>query len=289
MQQQQDIPLMKDDVVNIAPLSDLHEGYWLQIYGEVRRPGQFAYMDNIAMSDLILMAGGFTEPASLARLEVARRVKNDTATSLGSQVAQVFLFPISQDLKLSDSASRFKLKPFDIVSVRRSPGFGTPAMVRVDGEVLFPGSYSIITRQDRISDLVRRAGSHTPQAYLKGAHLKRGANDITLGIDLPSILKRPGSANDLYLMAGDVLVVPGEIQTIKLTGALVYPTTLPYIKGKHLRYYVNRSGGFASESKPSRVYVINANGSVSRTKIGFLLIHNFPKIEPGATVVVPKK
>ena len=309
MQQNNDISLLKDDVVNISPISDLHEGYYLQIDGEVRRPGQFPFMLNMTMSDLILMAGGFTEPASLARLEIARRVKNDTATRSISQISQVFRFPISQDLKLSDSASRFILKPFDVVSVRRSPGYSAQSLVTVKGEVLFQGRYGIKTKNDRVSDIIMRAGNLTPQAYVKGASLKRKINCIPsrydapysskpilkvsdyveVPIDLQYIMKNPGSYKDLYLMPGDSLLIAGEIQTIKITGAVTYPTTLPYYKGKKLRYFVNRSGGFAPGSKPSRVYVINANGSVSRTKRGFLFINSFPGIEPGATIVVPAK
>jgi protein involved in polysaccharide export with SLBB domain len=102
-------------------------------------------------------------------------------------------------------------------------------------------------------------------------------------------MKKPGSYKDLYLMPGDSLVIPVDMQTVKITGAVAYPTTVPYLKGKGVRAYVNRSGGFGSDAKPSRVYVINANGSVNATKPGFLFIHNFPKIEPGATIVVPKK
>jgi protein involved in polysaccharide export with SLBB domain len=288
LQGDQDIPLLKDDVVNISPISDLHEGYWLQIDGEVRKPGQFPFMENITMSDLILMAGGFKEPASLAQIEIARRVKNDTATRSVNQIVKVFSFPISQDLKLTDSASRFVLKPFDVVSVRRSPGFGTPSMVRIDGEVLFPGSYSIITRQDRISDLIGRAGSITQKAWLKGTRLTR-ADSKSIPVDLAKILKNPGSKDDLFLVGGDVFIIPIEIQTVKVTGEVMYPNTLPFQKGKGLRAYLNRSGGFSPDALKTHVYVINANGSVNATKPGFLFIHNFPKIEPGATIVVPKK
>jgi len=345
LQQQKDIPLLKDDVVNIAPISDLHEKYWLQIEGEVRKPGKYPFMLNMTISDFILRAGGFKESASRARVEIARRVKNDTATKPVAQITSIYQFPISEDLRLSDSASGFSLKPYDVVSIRQSPGYSPKTLVSIGGEVVFPGKYSIVTKNDRISDLIKRAGSITPQAYVKGASLIRktafipshfdgidttatvdldflvkelfkGSDSLLLGdytkmrdkkgniylkpikknkifaqipIDLQYIMKKPGTYKDLFLMPGDSLLIPGDIQTIKVTGAVSYPTTMPYYKGKKLRYFVNHSGGFAPGSQPSGVYVINANGSVCSTKRGFLFINSFPKIEPGATIVVPAK
>jgi len=344
MQNQEDVPLYKDDSVHIAPISKLHEKYFLQIEGEIRRPGKYSFMNNATMSDLILMAGGFKEAASLAGIEIARRVKNDTASKSVSRIAEVFRFPVSHDLKLSDSAARFILQPFDVISVLRSPGYGVPGMVTITGEVLYPGKYSIVTKNDRISDILRRAGNVTPYVNLKGASLMRKTNFIParysrldtsatsdienfikelrtsannvmvedyvkmkdkkknksltpvrkispyteVPVDLKYIINHPGGDKDLVLMPGDSLLLPREIQTVKTTGAVAYPATIP-CKGKHLRGYIDRSGGFAPNADRSRVYVISANGSVRSTKTGFFGIRNFPPIEPGATIVVPTK
>jgi len=231
---------------------------------------------------------------------------------------------------LSDTAARFTLKPFDQVFIRRSPGYETQAIIRVQGEVIFPGKYSLSNKTERISDLIKRAGGLTPEAYPKGGRLtrklpeneqqqqrkktlkmlkeqlikermKKGgemkdsmimdlttANDSAIGINLDRILANPKSSYDLILQEGDVLIIPKELQTVRITGKVLYPIVTRFDKNQRFKKYISSAGGYNAEAKKSHSYVIYANGTVNQTKKVFFF-NNYPKIEPGAEIVVPQK
>ena len=312
-----DIPLVKDDLVNISSVFDLKEEYYVEISGEVKNPGQYPYMENTTLEDLIVMAGGLLESASLSRAEVARRVKVEGEEYTDSRIADIHYFRIDRDLQISGEGATFTLHPFDRVFIRKAPGWEEPRTVQVEGEVMYPGSYSLASKQERISDLLNRAGGLTPEAYPGGARLIRRApidrearqkmletlqtetgdtllfalnqdTEQPIGIDLEKILREPGSAHDLFLKDGDRLVIPRELQTVRLSGAVLNPVTVRYDDAYGFREYISRSGGFAEDARRSRSYVIYANGSIDKTG-KFLFFNNYPKVEPGAEIVVPRK
>jgi protein involved in polysaccharide export with SLBB domain len=331
-----DIQLQREDLISISSIFDLQEEFKVSIDGEVREPGEFDYAQNMTVEELIIQAGGFSESASPQRIEISRRVRSSDQNSELSKTAQVFLIDIDKELNFSKP--KFELLPFDIVSVRSSMGYEIQRQVKVEGEVLYPGMYTISNKNERVSDLVKRAGGLTALAYAKGASLKRegvtkvrgldkndakaqqdlaeeekaklnklkrlqeNAVDTTkaslqeeevlknvyVGINLEKILETPKSSADLILEEGDVLRIPKELQTVKVNGAVLYPVTTSYTEGKTFKYYVSQGGGFSEKSVRKRAYVIYANGSVRSTRKVFLF-NNYPSIEPGAEVFVPKK
>ncbi|MFD1629029.1 SLBB domain-containing protein [Pseudopedobacter beijingensis] len=317
-----DVLLKREDVLHISSIFDLREEYSVTIDGEVRNPGQFDYAENISLEDLIIQAGGFKESASPQRIEISRRVINtdSAAISATAKTAQVFQIDINKDL--SDIASRFILKPFDIVVVRGTPGYETQKQVRIEGEVLYPGIYSITRKDERISDLIQRAGGLTQLAYPKGASLKRegkmanqldqekeelkiqqfkknskDSTDVQLenkvirnnfvGINLEEILRVSGKSNDLFLEEGDIISIPKELQTVKVSGEVLSPNTMLYVKSKGFKRYINNAGGFSQKALKSRAYIIYANGSVKSTR-KFLFFNNYPVVTTGAEIFVPK-
>jgi protein involved in polysaccharide export with SLBB domain len=312
-----DFPLQREDSVSIPSISDLRERYSVTIEGEVARPGVYPFAENTRVEDLVIQAGGLLESASMAHLEIARRIKDDKSVATSNQLAQTFQFAISKDLKLSDSATLFVLKPFDQVFIRRSPAYMPQLLVSIEGEVTFPGRYSITSRTERISDLIKRAGNITPEAYLKGASLVRQLsagqnlrekaletvsnikdstkNGVlhrtkynTIGIDLEKILNSPGSPNDLFLQQGDSLRILKQSQTVQVTGAVYNPNAIPFIEGMGLNRYVSNAGGYTRDAVKSNVYVVYANGSVKKTTRYFMFRHH-PRLEPGAEIMVPVK
>jgi protein involved in polysaccharide export with SLBB domain len=312
-----DVPLMKDDSIKIYSIFELQEEFSLQAIGEVLNPGIYPYIKNMNLEDFIAITGGFKESASLARIEISRRIKSSDIKAKSAKVADIFQFTVSRDLNLSDSASKFILEPFDIVSVRRSPGYEFQAQAVVRGEVLYPGSYSISNKDERISDLVNRAGGLTPEGYIKGARLIRklpinirerakimqsiesqstdsvkiafsNEKEQAIGINLEQILKNPKSKFDIILQEGDILEIPKELQTVRLSGAFLYPITVRYDKNYGFKKYAALAGGFAENAKPNKSFVVYANGAVDRTS-NFLFFNVYPKIEPGAEIIVPKK
>jgi protein involved in polysaccharide export with SLBB domain len=319
-----DIALKREDIVVIPSIFELKEEYKLEIDGEVRSPGIFDYAENTTLEELIIKAGGLKESATPKRIEVARRVNTSNPKSDTSMVAQVFTVDVNRDLKTA--TQNFILKPFDIVSVRPAPGYQVQKTVRVEGEVLFPGNYAISNKNERISDIIKRAGGTTRYGYLDGASLKRGTkkqtqsdveqedyklqqfqalqkladdsaalnlNDVAtrndfVGIDMKKILAHPGAKYDLLLEDGDIINIPKQLQTVKVTGEVLSPSSVIYNAGKSFKSFVNESGGFSSKALKKRSYIIYANGSVASTK-KFLFFNSFPSVKPGAEIFVPSK
>jgi protein involved in polysaccharide export with SLBB domain len=318
-----DVSLKREDIITIPSIFELKEEYRLSIDGEVRNPGMFAYAENTTLEELIIKAGGLKESAMPKRVEVARRVKNGNPLTDTSITAQVFYVDIDRDMK---KASAFVLKPFDIVSVRPAPGYQVQKQVRIEGEVLYPGNYTITNKDERISDLIKRAGGLTVFAYEEGASLKRTGRKLTqsdveqeqyklqqfqalqkvnndsadvnltdvsirndyVGINLPRILRHPKANYDLILEDGDVLNIPKELQTVKVSGEVLSPSSVLYSGSKGFRRYIRESGGFSPKALKKRAYIIYANGGVASTR-KFLLFNQFPSVKPGAEIFVPQK
>lgn len=324
--QEQDIPLQREDVVNIYSIFDLRDQYAVSIEGAVRKPGTYQYADSMTLEDLIMQAGGFAEGAAPMRIDVSRRVVDTVnAGSTSAHIAEVFQEKVSKDLQLQ--ASHFVLHPFDIVAVRELPGYEVQKQVRIQGEVRYPGTYTLTSKSERISDLLQRAGGLTQLAYPQGASLKRvatldssgmarmkmmkfaqlqatltgGSDSIVLhqlnntvvhndfvGIHLDQILTDPNSKYNLFLDSGDVLYVPRRLQTVKINGEVLFPVSTTYVQGKRMKYYISQGGGFSNDAKKGRIYVVYANGFVRSTH-NFLFFRSYPEVQPGAEIFVPMK
>ena len=311
-----DIPLQKNDILYIPSITDLKEEETVAIYGEVANPGTFLFSKNMTIEDLLVQAGGLLEEAATTRVEVTRRIKDPKSTSFSSVLGKTFTFDINDGFIVGGNAENFYLEPFDAVYIRRSPAYRRQQNVVVAGEVLFSGSYSLLKKNERLSDLVSKAGGVTPDAYVKGARLIRKLSDeerrrqndairmaqngegkdsisiqklnlsetYTVGIDLEKALANPKSDFDLVLREGDVLYIPEYVNTVKISGSVMYPNTVVYQKGKNLKFYINQAGGYGNMAKKKKVYVVYMNGTVSRLKA-----RNASAIEPGCEIIVPSK
>lgn len=319
-----DIPLKKEDQVIIPSIHELKEPYTVSIEGEVLRPGTYPFSDNIRLEDLIINAGGLKEAASLKRIEVARRIKNQTDDSPKNLKAEIFQFDINSNLSKSTATGNFTLQPYDVVTVRKSPNYHIQEQVTVSGEALYPGKYTITSKEERISDILKRAGNITREAYPEGAVLIRvnkernsiqktkvldRLTDIStkskkdtsvidtlslnsrvdfVGIQLDKIMKRPGSHYDLLVEDGDELKIPKTLQTVKVSGEVLYPTRVNFEKHRRARYYISQAGSFSQIAKRSKVYVIRANGLIKTTR-SFVFFNHYPSVYPGSEIIVPKK
>jgi len=163
-----DIPLKREDKIEIASIFDLRDEYKFTVQGEVRLPGDFPFASNATLGDLIQKAGGLNESAKNARIEIARRLNNREVTD--SSTSQTIVMEINEG-KISNL--NFALKAYDVITVLGDAGFRTQRQVKVEGEVLFPGFYTISREDERISDIIKRAGGLTSYAYTEGASLKR--------------------------------------------------------------------------------------------------------------------
>ncbi|WP_340102550.1 SLBB domain-containing protein [Rhodohalobacter sp. 8-1] len=305
-----DITLRRDDIVQISSLFDLREEYTIQVSGAVNEGGEFAYVENLTISDAIYLADGFRESAAPYRIELSRRLTGEDRFTKGNQLAERFSFDIDENLEFDTGDEDFKLQPFDQILVRTMPNYRAQQSVQIQGEVNFPGSYVLDSRDARISDLIEWAGGMSEFAYPEGASLSRDPNgdeqtlrelesldeEIQLnrrgsskvGIRLVDIMRNPGSADDLKLEPGDVLEIPAELQTVRVEGEVLFPVQVRYEDGLSLRDAVDKAGGYTDQALKKRAYVVYANGEVDRSK-RFLFFRNNPPIEPGATIVIPTK
>lgn len=311
-----DITLKRNDMLVISSVNELEERGDVYIGGQVARPGAYPYAANSTVEDLIFQAGGLLEGASTARVDISRRIVDPSATEATNQLAQEFTVSIENGLAIGKGKG-FRLKPYDRVEVRRSPGYAPQETVAIDGEVLFAGTYTLRKRNERLSEFVTRAGGLIDGAYIKGAHLSRRlseselaarkealrlamsnnsenmgdsiaidkidlSNMYNVGIDLEKALANPGSDYDLVLMPGDSLYVPEKQSTVKISGDVMFPNTVIYEPGKKLSHYINQAGGYGQRAKKGKAFIVYMNGTVARAK------RNTP-IEPGCHIIVPSK
>lgn len=308
-----DISLRRNDVLVVSSVHDLEDRGGFTIGGEVARPGVYPYAAHTTVEDLIVQAGGLLDGASTVKVEVSRRLKDPKSTTPSNGVGKVYAFSLKEGLVV-DGKAGFELAPFDVVEVRRSPGYQPQRQVVLDGEVVFTGNYTLIRKNERLSDLVKRAGGITDDAYVRGGRLirrmneeeravrdaarsaaqqNRGADSVSLeklmaddyyavGIELDKALSNPGSDYDVVLREGDRLVVPEYVSTVKINGDVMYPNTTVYLKDKRVKYYIAQAGGYGARAKRNKAYIVYMNGRVARVK-------GRAKVEPGCEIIVPSK
>ena len=308
-----DVPIRNEDVIYVAGRQERNEKKTVTINGEVVYPGVYRFAENETIEDLIIQAGGPTEAASLAKVDVARRITNPNSTEAGDQIAQNFSFKLNPDFTISDQPD-FTLMPFDEVYVRRSPDYNEQQNVIIEGEVQFAGNYALTNKGQRLSDVVKQAGGLTKRAYAEGTKLLRqmtpeerdqmeivlrtaqrnSGNDsidikklltnatYPVGIELEKALKNPGTDDDPILREGDRIVVPRYDGTVKINGEVLFPNTVYYKDGKNTDYYINLAGGTTSTGKKSMTVIIYMNGMVARAD-------RKHKPRPGCQIVVPTK
>lgn len=309
-----DIELRRNDVLVVSSIDEIIDRGFVTIQGQVAFPGEYPFAENYTLEDVILAAGGLLEGASTARVDIARRIVDPNATTQTLQTAEIFTVSIDKSLK-KGTGSDFKLEPFDMILVRMSPGYESQQTVSIEGEVLFAGDYVIERRNERLSDMVKRAGGVLEEAYVKGAYLERKLSEAeyqarqevmrlamqnqndndsidlnkieisdtyNVGIDLEKALQNPGTHYDLVLQEGDRLFIPQIQSTVKISGDVMFPNAVLFEPGKKLKYYINQAGGYGERAKKNKAFIVYMNGTVTKAKRN-------SEIEPGCQIIVPSK
>jgi protein involved in polysaccharide export with SLBB domain len=344
-----DVLLQKDDSVVIKSLFDYREEQMVEVMGAVNEPGKFKFVENITLKDVIFKAKGFKAMALTDSVELVRVIRDPEQLLNTNERTIVFKFALDKELNFKKGVSDMVLQNGDRIIVRTIAGYEEVRMVKVEGEVIKPGSYNIINKAERISDVIKRAGGFTRYAYPLGAFLIRtekatgieqrlnnltkentkkqlqskkdnqldvtmlktaGAastgiaakdslqksaqvdkiykNEGVVGINLEEIMKRPGGKNDFFLEEDDNIYIPRELQTVRVMGEVLFSTYVGYQKGMSLGKYINNAGGFSLQAEKKKVFVLYANGTAKSTS-RFMWIRFYPKIQPGARIVVPEK
>lgn len=313
------IALKKNDSIVIRSIRDLRDDYNVYIQGEVRKPGYYGYSDSMTLKDILLQAGGLTDAAYPQKIEVARLIKRDTLTA--QDVRNSNIIEVSNIDDLSSNDKNIAIKPFDVITVRRKPGYLPLQSVRVAGEVQYPGPYVLEKREERISDLIKRAGGFTPEAYMQGAYLKRynsgdagtqlkrqtiqkiqeqindSANAVQqdvarefdqIPLNVEKILADPSAPDNVLLQARDELYIPKFNPQVRISGSVLFPTQIPFEEKYNLKDYLSSAGGVAESGRKSKIYVLYANGKAASAR-SFLFFRSYPEIKPGTEIIVPSK
>jgi len=310
-----DFVLQNEDVVFIPTEKELREERTFTISGAVMSPGPYEYADNTTIEDLIVMAGGLRDEASLMRVEVSRVLRDPMATEKVDKYAEKFHFDLKNGLVI-DSERKFLLQPYDHVTVYNSPVFNQARMITVNGEVNWEGTLAMEKKQTRLSDAIEMAGGLTEHAYIKGASMTRRMseeervrrsatmavvkqiltergdsivydkmdldNNYPIYIDLEKAIKDPTSEANILLREGDRIFIPEYDPIVRVSGDVMFPNTMFYESGKNYKYYVNEAGGFGHRAKKSKTFIVYQNGRAALTKKG-------AKPEPGCEIVVVSK
>ncbi len=308
-----DIALQREDQVIIEDIFNMRQKRIVRISGQILRPGEFEYTDDLTLKELIFKAGGFTEAASQSYIELARRHTYEEASQITDEIVKLYQFDIDRELNLDTESEKFHLQPFDYIYVRRAPSYHEQRTVTITGEVRYPGDYSISSKNERISDLIVRAGGFTSNAFIKGARMERVNRQLALGqeairygsvdtlltkaakqlnneqleLRLEEILSKPGTIYDYILRDGDRIIVPEISQEVRIFGEVLNPIGMAYEEGRNVKYYINHSGGFSQKAKKEKVFVIYSDGTTQVTRN--FMWHNYPPLEPGCQIIIPEK
>ena len=305
-----DVILENEDSLVVSSDEAITRARKYHIYGPLAKQGVFPYVDNMTLEDAIVAAGGLREDALLSNIEIARRLQyTDERDSTYNKKAKIYTFDIKHGL-VAKEGQNFALKPYDVITIKRDPEFADMAIVSISGEVKYPGNYSLKSRNERLSDIIKRAGGLTEAGYAEGARFSRALSSnekerslqlleiahssdtvdvdkivikdrYSVGIDLPTAINKPGSEKDVILRNGDQIIIPECNNTVRISGEVLYPNTVPFVEDKSASYYINQAGGVGYKGQRSKAFIIYANGQVSRLYRG--------RVRPGCEIVVPTK
>ncbi len=310
--------LQKDDIIEISSIFDIKDEFTVSINGAVRKPGVVPYEENLSLKSLILMSGGFADNATGKGIEISRRKRDVEVNNPKSPIVEIIR--IDDDKNLSQISADVILKPFDVVNIKADPYYKSQITVSIRGEVLNPGEYTLTSRSEKISDLIKRSGDLLYTANIEGAKLVRknyyGTTDLDVvekiaessakdssgviaeqerkpyrevSIALTKIINNPGSKDDILLEEGDQIIIPAYDNMVSVAGEVFKPLSISYDDDKNLKDYLFDAGGVTKSANRKRVFVVYPNGKAATTKTVFLFFKKYPTITAGTKIFVPKE
>ncbi len=285
--EKQDFLLAPQDHIEIKSTNTLFPPDSVYIYGAVNIPGKFVLKKDITLKDLIFAAGGFSKDALISEAEISRI---DPRNSDSDKLAAILYVDIDSNYtkQIQAGDELFFLEPYDNVFIRTNSDWEVQRNVVIEGEVKFPGAYTLRNKTERITDLIERAGGLKQTAYIEGAKMIRTKNNVgQIGIDFKEIFKKPGCDENIYLQGGDKITIPERFHTVKIVGGINFPNSVLFEHGKGLGYYINAAGGYVDLADIENVSIRLANGKTFQRK-RFLFWKYLPEdITAGSSIYVP--
>ena len=314
---QPDFVLENNDELFIASKEDLKDRGTMTISGMVKKPGVYPFAENSTLEDFIIMAGGLQDGASTSRVDVTRRKKDANGLVATSDIGELYTFALKDGL-VAGGDRGFVLEPYDEVTVHQSPSYNAQRHFVISGEVNFPGEYTITSREERVSDLISKAGGLTDYAYIKGARLvreatseeitqarelgqllvkqidstaamnmerntlKTGTRHYSISLDLESALANPGGPADVILRENDRLEIPVQSNVVRVFGAVMYPTAVNWNEKMTVADYIDAAGGYSQNARRAKKYLVSMGGRAKKVRSSM-------RVEPGSEIFVPDK
>lgn len=311
--------LEPNDMIQLFSNSEFGEQQYVEIFGEVRKEGRLKRYGGMTLQDLIYLSGGLKSSAEFGRLEIFSVVDMDSAQK-GLKPTQTVVksYSIQQNLEIDSIAAKVLLKPYDQVFVRTNPTFHLQQNVTIEGMVKYPGNYPRLSKDERLSSFIQRAGGILDNADLTGAILMRNKKDPyrdkfigsattidsngnvirnellsnidrPVSIDLEKALKEKNTKYDIVIQEKDVIYIPEVNPFVTIQGRVQSPVKITFDKEyNRLMYYIDKAGGFGIKPWRKRIYITYANGKSKRTR-NFFFMHFYPKVKEGCTINVPER
>jgi protein involved in polysaccharide export with SLBB domain len=313
--------LVKDDSVAVHSIFEFHDSNYVSIEGNVRKPGNIPWRENISLRDILLSAGGISEFGDSSTIEISRRIKNANVDKANHNESRIFNINLNQN---SNSGQDVILQPYDLIIVKTLPGYSPQRTVLVLGDVKSPGRYGLQKSGDKISDVLKRVGGFKASADSSSITIRRSIkSNLTvaereklfqrilnispdslslhprlkdelyksydlISVDLTTALSNPNNSENLVLEDGDVLTIDRSSNLVKISGEVYYPTIIPYKEGKNLKYYINQAGNFTPYARKTGALVIHPDGKAATVK-HFLWFKFYPSVTPRSEIFVPQK
>lgn len=275
-----DIMLQKDDSIFILAKDSLQDVPIITIGGSVRTPGNFQYRKGLALEDVILMAGGFTNDAANHKVEISRLEKNK-ADTLANKLIDIITVEV--DANLLQQKTKTLVQPLDYIFVPRLLNYHTLGNIKIRGEVLYAGDYTLERRDETVQEIIKRAGGISPYASMSNVQVFR--KGLRVGTTL---LSEENMQNEKFLLQPeDSIYIPRNEPFVEVKGAVFNPQILSYQPG-NLRSYIYHVGGVTDKGNLQKAYIQYSNG-ISKKIRHFLFFSNYPKVLPGSKIIVPEK
>lgn len=316
------VELMANDLVLLFNSNQFGDRQYVEIFGEVRKEGRANRYGGMTLQDLLYLSGGLKQSAEYGRIEISSIVDIDSAKNEQQPTRTIVrVVKISPSLEIDSVSSQILLKPYDQIYVRKNPTFELQQLVQINGLIQYPGPYPRLSKYERLSSYIERAGGIKENADLSGAILYRkktqffrdnvtrkatsltdalGGIDVDsataslaevvnepVSIDLYKALKYKNSKYDIILQEGDIIFVPEVNPFVTVKGIVQSPLKLTFDK-EHTKvgYYIDKAGGFGIRPWRKRIYVTYANGKSRRT-FNLFFIHFYPRVKEGSIITVP--
>jgi protein involved in polysaccharide export with SLBB domain len=313
--------LVKDDSVAVHSIFEFHDSNYVSIEGNVRKPGNIPWRENISLRDVLLSAGGISEFGDSSTIEISRRIKNANVDKANHNESQIFNIDLTGK---NEQAEDVLLQPYDMVIIKTLPGYSVQRTVLVLGDVKSPGRYGLERSGDKISDVLKRVGGFKASADSSSITIRRSVRSNLsvaereklfqrilninpdslslhprlkdelyrsydlISVDLANARSNPDNSENLVLEDGDILTIDRSSNLVKISGEVYNPTIIPYKENKSLKYYVQQAGSFTPFARKTGALVIHPDGKAASVK-HFLWFKFYPSVTPRSEIFVPQK